>query len=35
MADLPDWGASQFASEFRDLDAVIDDHDIDRWNKAG
>ena len=34
-ANLPEWGASQFASELGDLDAVIDDQDIDRWNKTG
>jgi prevent-host-death family protein len=34
-ADLPDWGASQFADELSNLDAVIDDGDIDRWNKTG
>jgi prevent-host-death family protein len=34
-ADLPNWTASQFAGEVDDLDAVIDDRDIDRWNETG
>ena len=33
-ADLPDWGARRFAKELRDLDAVMDDRDIDRWNET-
>ena len=35
LADLPNWGASQFTGELVDLDAVIDDRDIDRWNQSG
>ncbi len=34
-AHLPDWGASRFTSELLDLDAAIDDRDVDRWNRTG
>ena len=32
-ADLPNWGASRFVGELDDLDAVIDDRDIDRGTR--
>lgn len=30
-AALPDWGISEFSVELDDLDAAVDDGDIDRW----
>jgi prevent-host-death family protein len=29
---LPDWDTSRFADELDDLDGVVDDRDVDRWN---
>lgn len=31
-ATLPDWGVREFSHEQRDLDRVVDDRDVDRWN---
>jgi prevent-host-death family protein len=35
VAELPEWGTSGFTNELSDLDATIDDRDIDRWNETG
>lgn len=31
-AALPDWGVKEFAHELHELDLVVDDRDVDRWN---
>ncbi|MGH8859959.1 MAG: type II toxin-antitoxin system Phd/YefM family antitoxin [Jatrophihabitantaceae bacterium] len=30
-AALPGWGTSEFSDELRDLDAALDDREVDRW----
>jgi len=32
VAALPEWGAVAFAQELHELDAAVDDRDIDRWS---
>ncbi|MET3805219.1 prevent-host-death family protein [Nakamurella sp. UYEF19] len=32
IAVLPDWDTSRFRDELDDLDRVVDDRDVDRWN---
>jgi len=32
IAALPDWGGMQFSHELHELDLMMDDRDVDRWN---
>ncbi len=31
LSRIPDWDGECFAAEQRDLDAALDDRDVDRW----
>jgi prevent-host-death family protein len=31
-AALPDWDVKEFARELQNLDVMVDDRDVDRWN---
>lgn len=33
IATLPDWGATHYADELRELDSAVDDGDDDPWNQ--
>ncbi|MDQ1632447.1 MAG: hypothetical protein QOC80_2419 [Frankiaceae bacterium] len=32
VAALPSWGTREFRQELDELDALVDDRDVDRWN---